>query len=170
MARNQRDGNDLTASGQHDIAACDVLLGHRVCDVRRIVPALHEDVRLKPLNQSKWRVLGETEGEIDASQMPEQRASILELVDGSLWPLVQTANTFIVIDPDNQDVSEGPGGSEIGRMSEVQYIKNAVGENDALTRFFEGVDLVPNLLFTHHPVVLTLVLRGLGGPGAPGTT
>jgi len=119
----------LEGDGVHAPAARDHRLG--ADDARhRPVAALDQHVGPAGLDQRGGRVLVEPGDRIDGLERGDERHAVGEAVDGTARPLAQAAGGRIAIQGHEQHGAERARPGEIGDVSAVQQVEDAVGEHE----------------------------------------
>ena len=92
------------------------------------VSALDQMIRLDPEDQLEWRILIKCCHQADTPQSGDNGEAIFQGVDRSVRCLSQLFNRWVGVQPNQERWPEGRGFLQIGHVTAMEDIKNAVGE------------------------------------------
>ena len=96
--------------------------------IRCPVSALDQVIRLDPEDQLEWRIVIERGHETDTLQSSNNSKAIFQGIDRPVWRLAQLLNRWVRVQSNQECCPEGRSFLQIGDVTSMEDIKNAVGE------------------------------------------
>ena len=96
--------------------------------IRCPVSALDQVIWLDPEDQLEWRIVIERSHETDTPQSSNNTKTIFQGIDRPVWRLAQLLNRWVRVQPNQEGWAESRSFLQIGHVTSMEDIKNAVGE------------------------------------------